>query len=363
MVANERRTGTGKPDERKRSRPVWWGAVGKGPCKRHLACGLPDQDLSEVLQHVFERHTRLLEAARARAAAVLTTATELTNTELTEQQAVPASLAKTENKQAVGSSAALRSERRAQRQARYDEVHRLAKLGLSKRAIAQQVDVDAKTVRHWLRTDAYPSHPGAKGRGRPLGSQLDAYKPYLLERYQQGCLNSSLLYRELIQHGYKGSSSLVRKWFVGLRRAADPVQAAVAQATRRYSIRDLVFSVMRRPEERTAEQALTVARLGEAGEVIAQACELTAGFAVMVRTRQEGGLTSWLAKAEASGLEEFQTFVKGLQRDEAAVRAGLSLPWSNGPTEGNNNRLKYLKRSMYGRANFDLLRKRVLLAA
>jgi transposase len=120
---------------------------------------------------------------------------------------------------------------------------------------------------------------------------------------------------------------------------------------------------VRRPEDRTAEQGQTVARLAEAGGVIEQACELTAEFARLVRTRQEEGLTRWMEQAEASGLEEFQTFVKGLRRDEAAVRAGLSLPWSNGPTEGNNNRLKLLKRSMYGRANFDLLRKRVLLAA
>jgi hypothetical protein len=75
-----------------------------------------------------------------------------------------------------------------------------------------------------------------------LGSQLDRYQPYLLERYQHGCHNSSLLYGELVGRGYQGSSSLVRKWFTVIRQAADPAKAA-GQATRRYSIRDLVFSL------------------------------------------------------------------------------------------------------------------------
>ena len=53
-------------------------------------------------------------------------------------------------------------------------------------------------------------------------------------------------------------------------------------------------------------------------------------------------------------------YATSLQQDQAAVEAGLSLPWSNGPVEGSNNRLKFLKRRGYGRANFDLLRRRVL---
>jgi hypothetical protein len=63
---------------------------------------------------------------------------------------------------------------------------------------------------------------------------------------------------------------------------------------------------------------------------------------------------------QASHLNAFQSFVTGVQQDKDAVLAGLTLPWSNGPLEGNVNRLKLIKRSMYGRAEFDLLRLRVL---
>jgi Transposase len=71
-------------------------------------------------------------------------------------------------------------------------------------------------------------------------------------------------------------------------------------------------------------------------------------------------LDEWLNKVEASHLQAFQTFVTGVQQDKEAVLAGLTLPWSNGPLEGNINRLKLIKRSMYGRAEFDLLKLRVL---
>jgi hypothetical protein len=83
-------------------------------------------------------------------------------------------------------------------------------------------------------------------------------------------------------------------------------------------------------------------------------------FLQMVRERKGERLDAWLIEAEASGLEALQSFVSGIRQDKDAVLAGLTLPWSNGPTEGQVNRLKLIKRSMYGRAQFALLRLRVL---
>lgn len=84
----------------------------------------------------------------------------------------------------------------------------------------------------------------------------------------------------------------------------------------------------------------------------------------MVRDRKEDSWEDWLAQVIApGGVKELRAFAEGLKRDEAAVRAALRLKWSNGPVEGAVNRLKTIKRQMYGRANFDLLRQRVLLAA
>jgi transposase len=93
------------------------------------------------------------------------------------------------------------------------------------------------------------------------------------------------------------------------------------------------------------------------------ACQLGCDFARMVRERQGERLDSWITKATASSIDEVTRFAAGLLADEAAVRAGLTLEWSQGQVEGHVNRVKVLKRQMYGRANFDLLRMRVLHAA
>ena len=80
----------------------------------------------------------------------------------------------------------------------------------------------------------------------------------------------------------------------------------------------------------------------------------------MVRERSGEHLAAWLAEVEASQLPAFDSFVTGIHQDQDAVLAGLTLPWSTGPVEGHVNRLKLLKRSMYGRANLELLKRRVL---
>jgi len=95
---------------------------------------------------------------------------------------------------------------------------------------------------------------------------------------------------------------------------------------------------------------------------LAAAYSIVQSFAVMVRERQGERLDAWVHAAATSGIAELRGFAYGLLRDKAAVRAGLTLPWSQGQTEGQVNRVKMLKRQMFGRAKHDLLRQRVLLA-
>ena len=93
------------------------------------------------------------------------------------------------------------------------------------------------------------------------------------------------------------------------------------------------------------------------------AFSLTERFTALLRESQADALEAWLEDASASGLPEFHSFATGLRRDQPAIVAAVSLPYSNGQTEGQITKLKLLKRSMYGRASFELLRRRVLLAA
>jgi len=94
--------------------------------------------------------------------------------------------------------------------------------------------------------------------------------------------------------------------------------------------------------------------------VFADTDRLVQQFAVMVRQRQGEALDHWLAQVENRGVAELRSFASGLRKDYEAVKAGLFLPYSNGQTEAQIQRLKLLKRQMYGQAGFELLRKRVL---
>ncbi|MFQ5502669.1 MAG: transposase [Phycisphaerae bacterium] len=89
--------------------------------------------------------------------------------------------------------------------------------------------------------------------------------------------------------------------------------------------------------------------------------QLAREFAAMVHDKTPEDLQPWMTRvAEAEIPHELKVFARGLKSDYRAVEAALTLPWSNGPVEGHINRLKLIKRQMYGRASFDLLRQRVL---
>ena len=121
----------------------------------------------------------------------------------------------------------------------------------------------------------------------------------------------------------------------------------------------LVWRKDRLPEE----EREYLRRLCDHEPTIALAYELAQEFVTMARERTGQGFDAWLTRATTSGIPELDRFARGLTDDRAAVEAGLSQEWSNGQTEGQVNKLKLLKRQMYGRANFDLLRQRVLQAA
>jgi transposase len=114
------------------------------------------------------------------------------------------------------------------------------------------------------------------------------------------------------------------------------------------------------PDDLDETQQTELALIKQASPSAQTAYHLTQAFMQMIREQSGHQLDAWLSEAEASHLPELKSFAKGIQQDKAAVLAGLTLPWSNGPLEGHINRLKLIKRSMYGRAKLPLLRQRVL---
>ncbi|PDW01366.1 transposase [Candidatus Chloroploca asiatica] len=189
------------------------------------------------------------------------------------------------------------------------------------------------------------------------------------------------LWRELReQHGYRGSRALVSRWVAQHRhlvpqpdpngpprrgRGRPPASAPSPKppAQRRLSARQAAWLLVRRPEKLTQEEQGIIERLCQQAPTVEVASDLAQEFIQMVRERTAAAFDGWLQRARASGIAELQSFVVGLERDQAAVVAALSSPSSNGQVEGQVNRLKLIKRSMYGRAKFDLLRRRVLARA
>jgi transposase len=147
------------------------------------------------------------------------------------------------------------------------------------------------------------------------------------------------------------------------RRSAQPLPTVTEAPRRLLTPRRATGLVLCPPERSTAQDRYQLAQLTEQSPELAEAVTLAQDFASLARRRQTGSLDPWLARAAASTLPPFRRFGRGLRGDDAAVRAGVTLPWSQGPSEGQINRLKILKRQMFGRARLDLLARRFLLAA
>ena len=123
--------------------------------------------------------------------------------------------------------------------------------------------------------------------------------------------------------------------------------------------RQLVWYLLRAEADLTAEETTALARIRQHPDVDT-AYRLTRQFQQMIRLKADLPLSNWLRTCLDSSIPDLQTFATSLQREEPSIRLAIASSFSNGPIEGHDNRLKFIKRSMYGRSNFDLLRIRVL---
>ena len=230
--------------------------------------------------------------------------------------------------------------------------------------IAAHVGMATRTVRRWLRRGDIPYTGPRKQRSR----LIDPYKPYLLARWQQGCRTGSHLERELRTQGYKGSPRALYRFLATLEPAVNSAaKRGFASASKQQanplltlSVQQATWLFFRKADQLKPEEQERLRQLRQASPQIETAYHLVEQFLRMVRERSGEHLAAWLTEVGASQLQAFDSFVTGVQQDQDAVLAGLTLPWSTGPVEGQVNRLKLIKRSMYGRANFDLLKRRML---
>jgi transposase len=258
---------------------------------------------------------------------------------------------------------------RARRRALYDKVWELRRENWSADDIARQLGIHRSTVfRYWQRP-TFPERKARRGRGR---SVLSPFKDYLVQRWNDGCLTARRLFREIKAQGYRGSYNTVAQYTQRLRQAQglpprhrtprQPRPEMVESKTPALTPRGATWLILKREANRDEDDKQQIAQLQGHHDAFAEAIELAQDFAELVRQRQPERLEAWLERAAQSALKAFARFASGLREDYEAVKAGLTLPWSTGPVEGQINRLKMLKRQMFGRANIDLLRLRVLYA-
>jgi transposase len=248
--------------------------------------------------------------------------------------------------------------RRARRhRERYAQIQALRARGMNITAIAATLGLDRTTVRKFARA-ASAEAVATPGRA-PTSPVLAPFLGYLDQRWREGCADGSILLPELRAQGYRGSGRTLRRYLTARRRGAPPrIKAAPVSARR------VVGLILGRPETLDAKDQRLLERACEQCTDLAVACRLARVFAEILRERRGAdAFEAWAVAAERSTVGELRGFATSLRRDRAAVVAGLTVPWSSGSVEGNVTRVKLIKRTMYGRSRFDLLRRRVLLAS
>lgn len=245
------------------------------------------------------------------------------------------------------------------RQALYEEAARLHAAGASISRIAALLGAERKTVRRWLRLGHAPLWQKPQ-----RGGMLDAHVAFLDRRWTEGCRNAARLWRELVGLGFTGRPGTVRIWATRRRRGepgipanAAGVRAATYRPPSGARIARLLMADADVPPE--LEQGFVAHLLREAPG-LADAIVVAKRLNKLWRRESEESLDQVLDAAVGTYLAEFAS---SLRRDGGAIQAALELPWTTSPAEGQINRIKMIKRTMYGRAGFHLLRARVLHAA
>ena len=261
----------------------------------------------------------------------------------------------------------LSADRRASRQARYEQVLKLYDQGISQRAIRRQTGMGRETVSRFLHAGSFPERAKAH---RP--KTIDRWGPRLRELWEAGEHNANALFRKLISEGFKGSSYMVRRYVAPWRTDEEYARMGGRKAgpglrPRRVTgcpgADRLAWLLIDENIERKENEPELIEHLLADCPPVRLSRDLVQRFGQAVRQRSVEQLVAWATAASESDVPaDVRGFAEDIVRDWAEVSAAMEQSYSNGRAEGHVNRLKLIKRKMYGRAKFDLLRIRVLAA-
>jgi transposase len=243
--------------------------------------------------------------------------------------------------------------RRQCRLERYQQVVARSHSGQSQAAISRTLGIGRKTIRRWLRRGEFPERKPP----HRAPAKVNEFAAYLQRRWSEGCHNASRLYQEIRQHGYSGQRTMVARLVAEWRKTA---KATSPKAPERISPRHAARLVTRPADQLKDEQQQLLDRIAKHCPAIIELRKLSLGFHAALAADDSHQLRGWIDQAQHSEFGPLVRFAYSLQRDISAVAAAVDTSWSNGQVEGQINRLKTIKRQMYGRAGFELLRARVL---
>lgn len=250
----------------------------------------------------------------------------------------------------------LRARRRRDRRDVYAEIRGLQTRGLTPSAIAPIIGMAKRTVQRWLAAGGEPDH-----RRPPVQSTLiDPFRDHLVQRWQDGCHVGEQLWKDIKARGFKGSRVTVARWAAAHRAALCAETKPPPTRRKPPSRRRCAWLLSQDPERLHQGDRLFIDHLFEAAPELAIVNDLACRFVIMLKGKDDSALDRWLDEAQRSDLV---SFASGLERDIEAVRAAITQPWTTSPVEGQINRVKMIKRQMYGRANYPLLKQRVLMTA
>jgi transposase len=316
------------------------------------------KNVREAVERLFERHLPVLTEALKSADPEPTRSADALPGDATTLEPIPQESPPPPTPISPPKEASLA--KRQRRVEQFKQVHELHRQGTPIRQIARDLDLSRKAVRGYLRRERCPDwRPG-----RATRSGMDAHREWIDARISEGRINASELHRELAVRGVRLSYATVRRYLTKrLGRAGKTrprVNAAKPKPAPPPSPKQLSFDWVRRPEARKLEAQVRLDAIRAVRPELTIALDLADEFTALIRKQSTGTLKDWLSRAEVSPCPEIRHFAEGIRRDESAVNAAVTMHWSNGPVEGHVNRLKTIKRQMYGRAGFALLKARIV---
>jgi transposase len=307
-------------------------------------------NLTEALQRAVDRRSALLSQMAKEVAAAITPTPPIA-TEASASSSPTLSRADQQKQQS-----------RQRRMNRYQQVQELVEQGASLRQIGRTLKMSRGTVKRLVRCEQFPERATPTPRALPLV----AFVAYLKRRWEDGCDNVTQLWHELRGQSFNGSIYMVRRQVRRWRSAAGRrpprgPQAVTAPRIIRPSARRIAWLALGHVRQPTPQDEQVLKAIYGHWPELQETAELCRQFASLLKEHDAASLEAWVQLAEGPGIDpEITRFVQGLRQDWAAVLEAARQPWSQGQVEGQINRLKLIKRQMYGRANFDLLRERVL---